>query len=114
MLQLVLLLVLAQPEDAHFFDDHVAPVIEKRCLGCHNEQLKNGNISFLDRESLLHGGTHGPAIIPGKPQNSLLIVALRHEGELQMPPGPKLPSKEIAVLTEWIKRGAIWGTKLGK
>jgi hypothetical protein len=98
--------------DVRFFDTRVAPILTKRCLGCHNQELKNGNISFLDRDSLLKGGSRGPAVVPGKPGASVLIVALRHEGELQMPPGPKLPAKEIAVLTEWIGRGAVWGTKL--
>jgi hypothetical protein len=42
----------------------------------------------------------------------MLLIALRHEGQLQMPPGPKLPSKEIAILTRWIERGAVWGTAL--
>ena len=68
--------------------------------------------SFLDRESLLKGGRRGPAIVPGKPEQSVLVELLRHEGELQMPPGPKLPEKEIKALTEWIRRGAVWGTKL--
>lgn len=105
---------LSQQKDVRFFDERVAPILEKRCLPCHNEELKNANISFLDRDSLLSGGTLGPALVPGRPDKSLLIAALRHEGELQMPPGPKLSSKDIAVLTEWIKRGAIWGTKLHK
>ena len=102
------------PDDSRYFDERVAPILQRHCLGCHNEELKNGNISFLDRESLLHGGTYGPAILPGNPAGSLLIVTLRHEGELQMPPGPKLPAKEISVLSAWIKRGAVWGTKLRK
>jgi len=50
-----------------FFDTRVAPILTKRCLGCHNAELKNGDISFLDRESLLKGGRRGPAIVPGKP-----------------------------------------------
>jgi len=99
---------------ARFFDNRVAPILSRRCLGCHNEELKNGNISFLDRDSLLHGGSRGPAIVPGNPQQSFLIVALRHDGDIQMPPGPPLPAKEIGILTEWIKRGAVWGTKLAK
>jgi hypothetical protein len=90
----------------------VAPILTRRCLGCHNEQLNNGGISFLDRESLLKGGPRGAAIVPGKPEASALIVALRHDSDVQMPPGPKLPRKEIAILTEWIRRGAIWGTTL--
>ena len=95
-----------------FFDTRVAPILTRRCLGCHNEQLKNGEISFMDRESLLKGGRRGPAIVPGKPGESVLIESLRHEGELQMPPGPKLPKKEIRVLTEWVRDGAVWGSKL--
>ncbi len=120
MLRLIYYLALAaapaaaQTQDARFFDERVAPIIERHCLGCHNEELKNANISFVDRESLLHGGTRGPAIIPGNPARSLLIAALRHEGELQMPPGPPLSKKDISVVTAWIKRGAVWGTRLHK
>lgn len=99
---------------ARFFDERVAPILEKRCLPCHNDQLNNGNISFQNRDSLLHGGAHGPAIVPGHPESSLLMIALRHEGEIQMPPGPPLPSKEISVLREWIRRGAVWGSRLQK
>jgi cytochrome c len=99
---------------ARYFDARVAPILTRRCLGCHNEELKNGNISFLDRDSLIRGGSRGPAIVPGKPQESVLMDVLRHDGGIQMPPGPKLPAKEIAVLAEWIKRGAVWGTKLRK
>ena len=95
-----------------FFDTRVAPILTKRCLGCHNEELKNGEISFLDRESLLKGGQRGPAVVPGKPEQSVLVEALRHEGNLQMPPGPKLPAKEIKIVTQWIRDGAVWGSKL--
>jgi hypothetical protein len=108
-------LVAAQASDAaRYFDARVAPILTRRCLGCHNEELKNGNISFLDRDSLIRGGSRGPAIVPGKPQESVMMDVLRHDGEIQMPPGPKLPAKEIAVLAEWIRLGAIWGTKLRK
>jgi hypothetical protein len=98
--------------DQRFFDTRVAPILTRRCLGCHNPQLNNGGISFLDRDTLLKGGRRGPAIVPGKPEQSVLIHSLRHDGELQMPPGPKLPEKEILILTDWVRRGAIWGTKL--
>jgi hypothetical protein len=98
--------------DARYFDARVAPILTRRCLGCHNQELKNGGISFLDRDSLIRGGSRGPAIVPGKPRESVLLDVLRHDGEIQMPPGPKLPAKEIAVLAEWIRRGAVWGAKL--
>jgi hypothetical protein len=103
---------LAREKPEQYFDLRVAPILTKRCLGCHNEELKNGDISFLDRESLLKSGRRGPAIVPGRPEKSVLVEALRHEGELQMPPGPKLPEKEIRVLSEWIRKGAVWGSKL--
>jgi len=98
--------------EQRFFDTRVAPILTKRCLGCHNRQLNNGNIEFQDRNSLTKGGRRGPAIVPGKPEQSVLVDALQHDGELQMPPGPKLPKGEIKILTDWIRRGAVWGTKL--
>jgi hypothetical protein len=117
MIRLALLAGLAAPafgadSPVKFFDTKVAPILTRRCLGCHNEGLKDGGISFQDPASLLKGGNRGPAIVPGKPEASILIVALKHEGELQMPPGPKLPAKEIKTLTDWIRRGAVWGAGL--
>ncbi len=97
--------------DQRFFDKSVAPILIKRCLACHNRELNNGNISILDRDSLLKGGRRGPAVVPGKPEKSVLVESLRHDGDVQMPPGPKLPEREIRILTEWIRRGAVWGTK---
>jgi hypothetical protein len=98
--------------EQRYFDTRVAPILTKRCLGCHNRQLNNGNIVFQDRDSLIKGGRRGPAIVPGRPEQSLLVNSLRHDGELQMPPGPKLPAREIKILTDWVRRGAVWGTKL--
>ena len=56
-----------------FFDTRVAPILHRRCVGCHNPQLNNGGLSILERESLLKGGTRGPAVLPGRPERSLLI-----------------------------------------
>ena len=50
----------------------------------------------------------GPVVLPGKPDESPLIAAIRYEGDVQMPPKGKLKDDEIAALTEWVKRGAIW------
>ena len=99
-------------DDTRYFDKRVAPILTKRCLGCHNQELNDGGISFLDRETLLKGGSRGPAIVPGQPDASVLIRAIQHDGDLKMPPGPKLSSRDVATLTEWVKRGAPWGTKL--
>ncbi len=99
----------AQPD---FFDTRVAPILAERCLSCHNNLLKNGGVSFLDRGGLLKGGTRGPTVVPGKPEASMLMIAVRREGSLQMPPGPGLSAAEVATLAEWIRLGAPWGTKL--
>lgn len=106
------LLLFAADKDDAFFDKRVAPILTRRCLGCHNQELNDGNISFLDRDSVLKGGPHGPAIVPGHPEKSVLIRAIQHDGDVRMPPGPKLSARDIAVLTEWVRRGAVWGKKL--
>jgi hypothetical protein len=94
---------------ALFFDERVEPILGRRCVGCHNDELKDGGISFMDRDSLLKGGGRGPAIVPGEPGRSVLIQAVRQEGELKMPPGATLSPQDVATLTEWIERGAVWG-----
>src|SRR4029079_7382980 len=90
------------PNDARFFDGRVEPILSRRCLGCHNDQLNDGGVSFMGRDGLIKGGVHGPTIRPGKPEASLLIHAIRQDGELKMPPGPKLPEEDIATITEWV------------
>ena len=80
-----------------FFDERVEPILSRRCLGCHNDELKDGGVSFMGRDGLIKGGAHGPAIRPGKPDGSLLIQAVRQEGELKMPPGAKLSAGSIGL-----------------
>src|SRR2546421_8482521 len=99
----------AATEGSRYFDERVAPILSRRCLGCHNDELKDGGISFLDRDSLIQGGGRGPAIVPGKPGESVLISAVRQEAELKMPPGAKLSDEDIATLTEGLSRGVAWG-----
>ena len=92
---------------AKFFDRRVAPILAKNCLGCHNHELNDGDISFEDRASLLKDREgRGPAVVPGKPEQSALIRAVRHDGDVQMPPGKKLGDGDIEVLVKWVKGGA--------
>ncbi len=60
------------------------------------------------RESMLTGGKRGPAVVPGDPENSILIKAVRQTGKLKMPMGTKLSDAEIADLEAWVKAGAVW------
>jgi hypothetical protein len=95
-----------------YFDARVAPILRARCLGCHNEVLRNGGVSFWGRDGLLKGGVHGPTLVAGKPEASLLLHAVRQDGPLSMPPGAKLSAADIATLEEWIRMGAPWGDSL--
>ena len=109
---LLLLAFWAAPDPGRFFDQRIAPILTKRCLGCHNHDLNDGGIAFDNRDSLLKGGRHGAVITPGKPEQSFLLEAVRHKGDVRMPPGSPLPAKEIKLLREWIAAGAQWGSQL--
>lgn len=91
-----------------FFESNVRPVLANRCFECHGPKKHKGDLRVDSLASLLEGGKSGPALQPGKPDESLLIQAIRHGENLQMPPRMKLPAKEIADLTAWVKMGAPW------
>src|SRR6185436_18509445 len=91
-----------------FFETRVRPVFAKNCYGCHTDS-KMGGLRLDSSESVKQGGKSGPPIVPGKPDDSLLIQAIRQTHErLKMPPGGKLKDQEIADIAEWVKAGAVW------
>jgi len=100
----------SQPGDANsFFESRIRPLLASRCSACHT-QTALGDLRMDSRESLLRGGKSGPAIVPGRPDDSLLIqsVSGRHK-RLKMPmSGAPLTTKEIADLREWVESGAVW------
>src|SRR5690606_4543615 len=97
-------------DDLQFFETKVRPVLVDHCYTCHSKEADKVRGGFLidSREAILHGGNSGPAIVPGDPGSSLLIQAIGYQDEdLQMPPkGKKLSDRQIADLTEWVRRGA--------
>jgi hypothetical protein len=97
-----------QRAQEEFFETRVRPVLANRCLDCHGSEKSKGGLRLDSRESMLRGAESGPVVVPGKPDESPLITAIRYGGEIQMPPKGKLDAAEIAALTEWVKRGAIW------
>ena len=100
-------------DDGRWFDEQVAPILVRNCLACHNHELDDGDISFENRASLLkERDGRGAAVVPGDPRKSVLVRVIRHDGDVQMPPGKRLTEGDIATLTKWIERGAPWGTKL--
>src|SRR5690348_12004351 len=98
------------PDQTAFFESKVRPVLLTHCYKCHSvEENKNkGNLTLDTREGVLQGGKHGAVIVPGDPDKSRLIVAVKYDDpDLQMPPdGDKLKDSEIAALEQWIKMGA--------
>ncbi len=90
-----------------FFEKKVRPVLVEHCFKCHGSQKQWGSLRLDSREGLLRGGDSGAAIVPGKPQESLLVRAIRHEDpDLKMPKDSKLPERQIADLVRWIEMGA--------
>jgi len=97
-------------ENAAFFETRVRPVLVRRCFGCHGADVENeAGLNLDSLAAMLTGGRSGPAIKPGDPDNSLLVLAVRHDPATpDMPPKTKLPLREVADLAEWIRRGAHW------
>ncbi len=95
-------------EDLEFFESKIRPLLAERCYGCHSKDEKvKGELLLDSRNGWRVGGTLGPALVPGDPGKSLLVEAIRYENEdLQMPPKGRLPDHEIALLEEWVQRGA--------
>ena len=92
-----------------FFDKSVRPLLEKRCFDCHSHQSgkMKGGLALDSRSGWATGGDSGAAIVPGKPDESLLIKAVRRlDEDIAMPPKKVLPEDEVALLTEWVRRGA--------
>ncbi|HET6878755.1 MAG TPA: DUF1549 domain-containing protein, partial [Pirellulales bacterium] len=99
----------AMPEDIEFFEKRVRPILVEHCFECHcgGEKATKGGLRLDLRDGWSKGGDSGPAIVPGKPDESPLIQAIRYEDSaLQMPPSGKLPQAVIDDLTTWVARGA--------
>jgi cytochrome c553 len=91
-----------------FFEKNVRPVLVDNCVSCHGPKKQRGGLRLDSRAGALKGGDSGPAVVPGQPGRSPLIKAVRHEGELAMPPKGKLSAKAQADLVAWVQLGAPW------
>ncbi len=95
-------------DDDSFFEAQIRPLLIERCYKCHSGKKTNGGLALDTRRAWQKGGESGPAIVPGKPDESLLIQAINYQS-LEMPPpeaGGKLSDAEIAALTKWVRLGA--------
>ena len=94
-------------QQVEFFEQHVRPLLVEHCYSCHAGKKRQGGLSIEHRVGWQAGGDRGPAAVPGRPDESLLLQAVRYEDDfLQMPPDGKLSGEEIAVLESWVRMGA--------
>ncbi|WP_435018323.1 DUF1549 domain-containing protein [Tundrisphaera sp. TA3] len=98
------------PAALEFFERKVRPVLVDNCYNCHSANTNaKGGLRVDDRVGLLVGGSGGAAVVPGSPDESLLIQAVRHaDGVPQMPPKKQLSDEQVADLARWIADGAAW------
>jgi mono/diheme cytochrome c family protein len=92
-LKLAILMLVAPCDPATAADDpfegHIQPLLVEKCQSCHGAEKQKGGLRLDSGPALLKGGDSGPAIVPGKPDQSLLIQAVRRAGDLKMPPNGK-------------------------
>ncbi len=97
------------PEHLEFFERKVRPLLVEHCFECHSTSSKKlqANLRVDSREAVLRGGDSGEALVPGDPEASLIIEAVRYES-FEMPPKGKLSETDIQTLERWVAIGAPW------
>jgi hypothetical protein len=93
------------------FSRDVQPILEEHCYRCHGSRRQESGLRLDDRTAALHGGDHGALLVPGKPDDSLILTAIagRHSEIGRMPKKSEpLPDAKVAVLRQWIEQGAKW------
>jgi cytochrome c553 len=91
-----------------FFETKIRPVLIKNCYTCHAAS-QMGGLRLDSQEALIKGGKRGPALVPGKPDESILLKAVQQTDQsLRMPMGGKLSDAEVSDIASWIEAGAVW------
>jgi mono/diheme cytochrome c family protein len=98
---------------AEIFKKHVRPALVNQCLKCHGGAKTEGELDITDRDRLLKGGDHGPAVVPGDPKKSLVYLMVTHDKKPGMPyKEPKLSDELIRQIAAWIENGAPYDSPL--
>jgi len=95
----------ASPPD---FQSEIAPVLERYCLACHNENLQHGGLSLATAADAARGGESGPALIAGDSAASLLVEMIDGSDPAMPKEGERLNPAEVELLRAWIQAGAAW------
>ena len=91
------------------FTDHIRPIMERTCWNCHGEAAQLSNLDLRTRESAIDGGNNGPAIVPGRAEDSRLYRVVAGLDNPRMPmSGDPLSDEEVAAVRAWIDEGAHW------
>jgi cytochrome c553 len=94
-------------EQLRFFESAVRPLLAEQCHKCHGPAKQWNGLRLDSREAILRGGDSGAAVVPGRPDESLLIRAIRRvDDDLKMPPETQLTGRQIADLVRWVEMGA--------
>lgn len=95
-------------EPSDLFETKIRPLLADKCFTCHTDS-RMGGLQLDTREHFLKGGKSGPIVVPGDPDASLMMKALRYtDARLKMPPTGKLSADQLASVEAWIKAGATW------
>lgn len=96
-------------EALRFFETEIRPLLAAECYDCHGAEKSKGGLRLDHRELILKGGETGAALVPGKPEESLLVEAIhRGDEDFSMPPKKALKAEQVAALEKWIALGAPW------
>lgn len=96
----------SRADDITSFETNVKPILQTRCLNCHNPDKRKGGLDMTTYRGLLTGGSGGKIVAPGRPDDSTLLGVIMHTREPSMPPsGNKLPDAEIEAIRAWIQQG---------
>ena len=96
-------------EDVKFYESQVKPILDDKCLKCHGGEKTKADLRVTSRGALLRGGESGLAVNLEKPDTSLILKMINYaDDDHQMPPKQKLPAEQIAIITNWVKKGLPW------
>ena len=98
----------ARADAARDFEARVRPLLVAKCQECHGDKVAEAGLRLDSRRAVLAGGDEGPVVVPGDTTKSRLIAAVRHAGDIGMPPTGRLTDAEIAVLESWVAAGVPW------
>ncbi len=96
-----------ESKQAVFFETKVRPLLAQHCFECHGAKEQKSDLRLDRRHHFMKGGSGGPIVVPGKPDESELLAAVKYES-YEMPPSAPLPDEQIAILETWVKNGAYW------